>query len=226
MARSDQPRPFDLSSFRGRMRTYWDFLWRDHAVLRLGFRNAHWVSDELVRTNQPWPHQLAAWKARGIRTVISLRGGTEGSHHAIEHAACAKLGLKFLTFRLGSREAPTAAQVLAAQTLFSQIEYPALIHCKSGSDRTGLMGVLYLHLRKGRPMRQALRQLGLRYGHLAQGETGLLDYTFQRYLADGEGEGGSFLDWVRRPAYDPAALKAAYRAGRGARLLERFLSRE
>ena len=226
MARSDPPKPFDLSSFRGRLRTYWDFLWQDHAVLRLGFRNAHWVSDELVRTNQPWPHQLAAWKGRGIKTVVSLRGGMDGSHYAIEQAACAKLGLCFITFRLGSREAPSTAQVLAAQKLFGEIEYPALIHCKSGSDRTGLMGVLYLHLRKGVPMRQALRQLGLRYGHLAQGETGLLDYIFRRYQAEGECEGASFLDWVQGPAYDPAALKSAYRAGGGARLLERLLSRE
>lgn len=226
MTRRDGPKPFDLATFRGRMRTYWDFLWKDHAVLRLGFRNAHWVSEELVRTNQPWPHQLAAWKARGIRTVVSLRGGTEGSHHAIEQAACAKLGLKFITFRLGSREAPSAAQVLAAQRLFSEIEYPALVHCKSGSDRTGLMGVLYLHLRKGLPMRQALRQLGLRYGHLAHGETGLLDYTFQRYRAEGEAEGVSFLEWVQAPGYDPAALKATYRAGATSRLLERLLNRE
>ena len=66
---------FDLSTPVGRAKTYLDYLWNDHAYLRLGFSNAHWISDELVRANQPWPHQLAAWKARGVKTVINLRGG-------------------------------------------------------------------------------------------------------------------------------------------------------
>ena len=40
---------FDLSKPSGRFRTYLDYLWNDHAYLRLGFSNAHWISDELVR---------------------------------------------------------------------------------------------------------------------------------------------------------------------------------
>ena len=223
---SSRPRPFDLKTPGGRLRTYWNFMWRDHAVLRLGFRNAHWVSDELARSNQPWPHQLAAWKRQGIRTVVSLRGGTEGSHHVIEDAACRALGLELIVFRLGSREAPQAAQIAAASRLFETIAYPAVIHCKSGSDRTGLMGVLYLHLRKGVPIAEAMSQLGLRYGHLKSGQAGLADYVFERYLADGEPAGLSFLEWVQTPAYDPAAMKAAYRARRGGTLAERLLRRE
>ena len=48
---SSRPRPFDLTTPRGRLRTYCNFLWRDHAVLRLGFRNAYWVSEELARSS-------------------------------------------------------------------------------------------------------------------------------------------------------------------------------
>ena len=58
---------FDLTTPKGRVATYLDYLWKDHAYLRLGFSNAHWISDELVRTNQPWPHQLAEWKKRGVK---------------------------------------------------------------------------------------------------------------------------------------------------------------
>ena len=49
---------FDLSRPWGRVRAYLSFLWDDHAWLRLGFQNAHWLSPELVRTNQPWPLSL------------------------------------------------------------------------------------------------------------------------------------------------------------------------
>jgi protein tyrosine/serine phosphatase len=216
----------DLSTRRDRFRATWDLLWRDHGFIRLVFRNAHRVSDELMRSNQPWPHQLAAWKARGVRTVVSLRGGTDGVHHLIEKAACEALGLRFVTFRIGSREAPRAEQVVAAKRLFEEMAYPALIHCKSGSDRAGIMGVLYLHLRKGLPMAQALRQLSLRYGHVGRGETGLPDYVFAKYQAEGEPAGLSFAEWVQGPGYDPEALARAYRARPLASGLERLLRRE
>ncbi|HEY0436886.1 MAG TPA: protein tyrosine phosphatase, partial [Phenylobacterium sp.] len=102
---------FDLTTPGGRVRTYLDYLWNDHAYLRLGFQNAHWISDELVRTNQPWPHQLAAWKARGIKTIVNLRGGFDASFHALEKDACRRLGLEMIDFTITSREVPSRDRV-------------------------------------------------------------------------------------------------------------------
>ena len=65
---------YDLTTLGGRVRAYRDMLWKDHAYLRLGFQNAHWVGTDLVRTNQPWPFQLRWWRDQGVRTVINLRG--------------------------------------------------------------------------------------------------------------------------------------------------------
>ena len=75
---------FDLTTKNGRFPTYLNYLWNDHAYLRLRFRNAHWVSDELVRTNQPWPFQLEQWKAQELKTIVNLRGGFDASFHALE----------------------------------------------------------------------------------------------------------------------------------------------
>jgi protein tyrosine/serine phosphatase len=201
---------FSLATRGGRIKAYADFLFKDHAVLRLGFRNAHWISDELVRTNQPWPHQLDAWRRAGLKTVINLRGRTEASSHLIEREACARLGLTLVDFRMSSKAAPTREQVLGAKALFETIAYPALMHCKSGADRTGVMAVLYLHFRRGQPIREATRQLSLRYLHLRHGRPGVLDEVFARYLAEVEPTGVSFEDWVTGPAYDPAAIGADY----------------
>jgi len=218
---------FDLSTPGGRAKAYADYLWNDHAYLRLGFQNAHWISDELVRTNQPWPHQLAAWKARGVRTVVNLRGGFDASFHALEKDACERLGLTMVDFTITSREVPSRARVHGAKALFETIAYPALMHCKSGADRAGIMSVFYMHFRRGRTIREALDQLHLRYLHVKQGKTGVLDYTFERYLAEGEPAGLSFLEWVDSPAYDEAGIKADFRAGMlGALLTERLLRRE
>jgi protein tyrosine/serine phosphatase len=128
---------------------------------------------------------------------------------------------------LSSREVPSSERVLGAKRLFETIAYPALMHCKSGADRAGIMSVLYMHFRKGKTIREAMDQLHLRYLHVRQGKTGVLDYTFERYLEEGEPAGMSFLEWVQSPMYDPAGMKAKFRAQMwGSVLTERLLRRE
>jgi protein tyrosine/serine phosphatase len=210
---------FDLTTKNGRFRTYLNYLWNDHAYLRLRFRNAHWVSDELVRTNQPWPFQLEQWKAQGIKTIVNLRGGFDASFHALEKDACERLGLTLVDFTITSREVPSRVRVHGAKELFENLEYPALMHCKSGADRAGIMSVFYMHFRKGVPIREALEQLSLKYLHVKAGKTGVLDYTFERYLDQGEPKGLSFLEWVDSPDYDEAAIKADFRSNMWGRLL-------
>jgi protein tyrosine/serine phosphatase len=218
---------FDLTSASGRFAAVLDYLWNDHAYLRLGFQNAHWISPELVRTNQPWPFQLKRWKRDGIKTIINLRGGFDASFYALEKHACERLGLKLVNFTVTSRDVPSKDQVLAARELFATIEYPTVMHCKSGADRAGIMSVLYAHFRLGQPIRHAIEQLSPRYMHVRHGKTGVLDYIFELYLADGEPKGLSFVDWVQSPAYDPVKIKADFRANWwGALLTERLLRRE
>lgn len=218
---------FDLSTPGGRVGAYLDYMWKDHAYLRLGFSNAHWISDELARANQPWPHQLAEWKRKGIKTVVNLRGGFDASFHALEKEACERLGLEMVNFTITSRDAPSRERVRGAKELFETLKYPAMMHCKSGSDRAGIMSVLYMHFRKGLPIREAMDQLNLRYLHVKQGNCGVLDYTFERYLAEGEPKGLSFLEWVESDGYDAAQIKADFRAGMIGKLItDKLLRRE
>jgi protein tyrosine/serine phosphatase len=203
---------FDLSHPKGRLVAMLDYLWNDHAYLRLGFRNAHWFNDELVRTNQPWPFQLRQWKKAGIRTIINLRGGFDGSFYLMERQACERIGLKLVNFTVTSREAPTREQVLGARELFETVEYPALMHCKSGADRAGVMSVLYAHFRLGQPISKAIEQLSPKYLHMKAGKTGVLDYVFERYLNDIEPQGISYVDWVASDDYDPVRIKADFHA--------------
>ncbi|MFI4976733.1 MAG: tyrosine-protein phosphatase [Caulobacterales bacterium] len=219
---------FELSTPGSRLWTYLHHVWSDHAYLRLAFSNAHWISDEMVRTNQPWPFQLKAWRDRGVKTIVNLRGEQESdSHYVLEREACERLGLKLVTFTVTSREPPTAERVAGAKRLFETLEYPALMHCKSGADRAGIMGVLYLHFRRGLPIGQAVEQLHPRYLHVKAGLTGVLDRVFELYLAQAEPKGISFLDWTQSPAYDPDRINREYRAKWwGTLLTERLLRRE
>jgi protein tyrosine/serine phosphatase len=220
---------FDLSTRKGRFKAYWNYLWADHAFLRLGFQNAHWVGPELIRTNQPWPFQIRRWRDLGVKTVINLRGGGyPTSFYLLEKDACARLGMTLVDFAIASREAPSRAQVEGAKALFETVQYPAIMHCKSGADRAGVMSVLYAHFRLGLPLREAIaRELSLRTLHVKQGQTGVLDYTFERYFAEGEPLGESFLQWVQRPDYNPKAIRADFNAGVvGSVLTEKLLRRE
>ena len=221
---------FDLTKPTGRFKAYLHYLWHDHAYLRLGWRNAHWISPEMARCNQPWPFQLEQWKKAGIKTVVNLRGGFDASFHALEKHACEALGLKLVNFTVTSRDVPSAKTVLAAKDLFETLDYPAVMHCKSGADRAGIMSVLYAHFRLGQPISQAKRQLSGRYGHVRQGLTGVLDYIFDLYEAEGEVRGMSFLEWTQSPGYDPVKIKADFRANRatglGILLNDKVLRRE
>ena len=218
---------FDLSTPKGRTSTYLDYLWKDHAYLRLGFSNAHWISDELVRTNQPWPHQLAEWKKRGIKTVINLRGGFDASFHALEKDACERLGLTLIDAPLDSRDPPQRDRIHRARDLFETIEYPVLIHCKSGADRAGMMAVFYRHFHLGEPISVAMKQLSKKYLHSREGLTGVLDYTLEKYVDEVEPRGISFIDWIDSPEYDPKAIRAEFKAGWwGTLLTDKLLRRE
>jgi protein tyrosine/serine phosphatase len=201
---------YDLTTPGGRFKTYWDYNFKDHAFLRAWFQNAHWVSPELVRTNQPSPNQLKRWKDRGVRTIINLRGGFDGSFYALERDACQKLGLNLIDFTVTSRAVPSREKVKAAKEMFETLEYPALMHCKSGADRAGIMSVLYCHFRLGESIEQASRHLSLKYLHMEAGKTGVLDYVFDRYLQDAAPKGLTFMQWVESDAYDPVQIKAEF----------------
>ncbi len=218
---------FGLATQADRRRTLANFLWQDHAYLRLGFQNARWLGQQLVCANQPWPFQLRRWREKGVRTVVNLRGEGSGSSYVLEKAACEELGLTLVNFSINSKDVPSADKILGAKRLFETLDYPALMHCKSGADRAGLMAVFYAHFQLGQPMALARRQLSLRYLHMNAGRTGLLDFFLDRYLAEAARTGTSFLDWVQSSDFSPAAIKADYRSkGLAALFADRVLNRE
>jgi protein tyrosine/serine phosphatase len=218
---------YDTKTSFGLLKTYLAFLWNDHAYLRLGFTNAHWIDQKMLRTNQPWPFQLAWFKRHdGLKTVINLRGG-QGAFYALEAYACEQLGLKMTTFIVTSRDVPDASAILEAKALFETIEYPALMHCKSGADRAGIMSVLYRHLHLGHPISEAISELGLRTLHMKAGKTGVLDFIFELYLREFAPKGISFIDWTQSDAYDPVKIKSDFKSSWwGTLLTEKIFRRE
>jgi len=217
----------DLSTPHGRKRARRELVWGDHGFLRVKFRNLHAISDEMFRANQPSPEQVARYaKELGLKTILNLRGDSPKGYYLLEKEACERHGIQLVNFQVFSREIPKPEAVLAAKQLFDSIAYPALMHCKSGADRAGIMSVLYMHFRQGQSIEQALEQLSGKYLHIRSGKTGVLDFFFETYLAEGKPKGLTFEQWVER-GYDPAALKARFLHGRKSKVdYDQLLRRE
>lgn len=217
---------FDISTDAGRKAAWRDLIWRDHGFLRVWFQNAHWISDEMVRSNQPSPEQIAEWAEKGIRTIINLRGGTNTGFHALEREACAAHNIRLENYTVSSRDVHDRDKIMGARDLFDRIEYPALMHCKSGADRAGFMAALYLHFRKGAPIDAAMQQLSFKYLHVKAGKTGMLDHFFQTYLNHAAQHPMTFSEWVEN-VYVPQDVKRDFMENRlGSWFTDKVLHRE
>ena len=222
--------PLDLDRPEDRKQAVRDLVWGDHGFLRAWYGNFHHIGAGMFRGNQPSPKRLE-WLARlGIKTVVNLRGPSPKGFYLLEREACERLGMALVDYRMYSRDVHTPEAILGARDLFERIAYPAFMHCKSGSDRTGILGTLYRHFRMGDPISVAIEQLSLRYGHIRSGKTGMLDHFFAEYLAAQARTGIGFEDWVRTE-YDPPATKARFMAewtttGLGRLTTEKVLRRE
>lgn len=203
-----------------------DMLLIDHGIFRLLYLNKHRLGDKAWRSAQPAPHHIRMFARHGVRTIVNLRGERLCGSYWLERAECERHGIRLVSFQVRSRAAPTREQILAARELFERIEYPMLMHCKSGADRVGLMSVLYRIAQEGVPLEQAQKQLSLRYGHFREADTGILDRFFDSYLEHNRHQPMPFFDWVEK-VYDPQDLKRSFRsAGWARRLVDRVLRRE
>lgn len=226
-ARQTDPNRFDLATPEGRRRAERDLIWGDHGFLRARFSNFHWIEPGVMaRANQPSPRAVARYAKMGFKTILNLRGKSDTGYYALEREACARYGIDMIDVRMHSREPPSREQIRRAGELFQTIRRPALMHCKSGADRAGVMAVLYKHFKMGAPIAEAVDQLSLKYLHVKQGKTGMIDYFFATYLAETKANGKPFIDWVEED-YDQKQVKAAFMGEWWANILvDKILRRE
>ncbi|MEC9226500.1 MAG: tyrosine-protein phosphatase [Pseudomonadota bacterium] len=207
------------------LRDWTELIFKDHGFLRIWWHNLHEVAPGMWRSNQPGPSRVHAAAGMGIRTIINLRGPRDDGGWRLEAEACARAGITLLDFTARSRAAPDKAMLHAARELFAEAKLPAMMHCKSGADRAGLMAALFLLIVEKRPVREAAAQLAWKYGHVKQAKTGLLDAFFAAYMPY-EDQGMDFFDWVDS-IYDPDEVTRNFQAkGWAVRLTDSILRRE
>lgn len=218
-----------LATPAGRRAAWLNSLFVDHAVLRLGWRNWGVVeAGRLYRSNHPGPWQLRRIiQAHGITTIINLRGNRRNcGSDVLGRRTARQLGVETIDLPLESRGAPHVDRIFRLATIYGDLTGPALIHCKSGADRTGLAAGIWLML-QDRPVEEALAHLSWRYGHVSASRTGILDEFFRSYGRYIRAHGPKpFLDWVALD-YDRNDLIRRFRSKAWAnRLVDGVLRRE
>jgi hypothetical protein len=167
--------------------------------------NSHEVlPGKVYRCAQPSPAALEdAIVKQQIRTVVNLRGCCAGfdwyldesrvthRHHVAQEDICLSAG------RL-----PSSAEMRRLADVLEHSEYPLLLHCRRGADRTGLAAAVVLLWHEEIALDAACRQLGLRYGHIELGRPAHLDLFFDLYRDWLKGQGQAhrcdlFRHWLR-----------------------------
>jgi protein tyrosine/serine phosphatase len=181
----------------------------DHAFLRVFWTNHKEIAPGVFRSNQPTEWRFISYHAKGLRSVLNLRGWDVYAHYQYEERICQKLGMRLENIKLNARNAPQSEDINAIVDCLGKMEKPLLFHCKSGADRAGLVSAIYLMVYEGASVQEAMKQLSFRHVHVDFTATGVLDYflwTFEERLNLGN---IAFLDWVNSE-YDPETLQEAF----------------
>lgn len=159
------------------------------------------IPGRAYRSAQLTERQLeAAIRERGIRTVINLRGtcpdtGWYQGEAAATHAA----NVSQEDLSLSAKRLPAPNEIRRMIEVLDRTEWPIMIHCQRGADRTGLVATSVVLLFTNATLDEARRQLWPRYGHIRGGRTVFIDQFFDYYeawLAGRPHSPDQFRDWA------------------------------
>lgn len=166
-------------------------------------------NNRVYRSAQLTGHNLDdVIKGDHIRTIINLRGGSQSdSWYRSELGSCNRYHVTHVDIGMSAEHLPPPEQLQQVLKAFDTAQYPVLFHCKAGSDRSGLVGVLYLAIYKNVPFEKAYtEQLTWRYGHYSFGTAHAMDDFIHLY----EKTHGplKMRDWIMQKY--PALYKASH----------------
>jgi len=103
--------------------------------------DVHRVSSRIFRGSQPDLSAFPRIAALGIRTVVSLRFEEESQD---EQSAAIAAGLNYVRIGLRGLGRPDDEAIRRVlETITAEKNQPVLVHCKRGSDRTGVVVACY-----------------------------------------------------------------------------------
>lgn len=171
-------------------------------LYRLADDNLHAVSEDVYRSRQLDAPQLKkVINENGIKTVIRLVGTEDSNRESFEEeqAAIAETDAELVVASLPSSRLPYRSEIQKVFEALDKAEAPILVHCKHGSDRTGLVSTIWLHDYLGEPLDKAREQLAFfPYGHVAWGEASAMGRFLDMYAEFAKSNPNvSIKEWVK-----------------------------
>ena len=121
--------------------------------LAVSMTSCFWINNNLHTLKKDYVYRSAQMnyselertiKKYDIKTIINLRGWREGKKwYEEEIAVCKKYNVKHHDIKFSTRRLPRKKDVLEFFEVLDTAEYPLLIHCQAGADRTGCGGLSY-----------------------------------------------------------------------------------
>lgn len=141
------------------------------------------IPGKVYRCAQPTGDDLRQMVERhGIKTVLNLRGLTPWDPWYQDEARTAHaLNVSQEDVTMSAQALPAPAELRRVIDVFDHTEYPVVIHCKQGADRTGLVSAVALLLYTDATLPEARRQLWPMYGHWPVARTVAMDHFFDLY---------------------------------------------
>jgi uncharacterized protein (TIGR01244 family) len=141
--------------------------------------NLHKVNDHLYRAGQPRAGDIKKLAEMGIKTIINLRGANQSTKAA--EAEARRAGLAYFNIPMRGLGRPSNEEIERVFAIINAPEnWPVLIHCKRGSDRTGTVVALYRIEHDGWSARDAIAEAE-RFG-MSWIMFGMRDYVFDHSL--------------------------------------------
>ena len=184
--------------------------WIDHEFLRVLYHNQAEVAPGVYRSNQPSPERINIWANNGIKTIINLRGASNQGSYFLELKECKDLGIELIDHPLYATRLASSKELLDLGKIFETVNYPILLHCKSGADRAGLASVIYHLMVLNTPFPIARKQLSIKFLHLKFSRSGILDFMLDTYEKESKITDISFKSWIETK-YDPNKLTKEFR---------------
>jgi protein tyrosine phosphatase (PTP) superfamily phosphohydrolase (DUF442 family) len=144
------------------------------------------IEDRFYRAAQPSGATLESYiHDYGIRTVINLRGPNNKGEDWFdeEDLTARRCGVNFVSINMSASDKPQEQELRKLIDTFDQCSVPMLVHCNSGSDRSGFASACYLLMKTKATLAEARCQLSLRYGHFPWGRAGCLNQVLDQYKA-------------------------------------------
>lgn len=154
------------------------------------------IPGKVYRSAQLPPAVLPDYvRSYGIRTIVNLRGAfTDSRWYGPQRRVVDELGITQVDLHLSVFHAPPPEKIRRFIEILETAEYPILIHCRRGADRTGIASTIVLLLQDGISYHDATAQLSLHYGHFGIGKT----RHFHEFLR-------CYEDWLQKTGQEHSA---------------------